>query len=142
MKKLFIFVIALFLFSISSCGVISGYEYIEIHVFNEDNNQFTVQTLESLRCSPAGNVCELGKTDGTVTDKTKAGYIEIIYYIGSARSQKKWDQIYEEQMRNFSFTIKDPYGQCETYHMDFVNDKYTKTASGVKYTVTLKKKTS
>ncbi|MBP3710219.1 MAG: hypothetical protein J6I73_07460 [Treponema sp.] len=142
MKKIIFISLLLVLCNIvfSYGGLLAGYENIQIHVLHEDDMQFTVQELGSLYFSPTGEVCVLGEQSGNSSDKTKEEYVAVNYYIGSARSQAKFDKLYESQMENFSFTISDPSGTYETYNMDMLADKYTKIEYGVKYTVKLKKK--
>ena len=140
MKKLYILFITLFLFVLSSCpGVLAGNEYIEIHIFKEDNTQLTVGELENLNFSPAGKITLLQPNEEYTESKT--AYMFISYYIGSARSEKKYKKIYEERMRFFSFRIEDPYNKYETYDSYLHGDKYTKMEHGVKYSITLKEKT-
>lgn len=142
MKKLYIFFITLFLFILSSCpGVLAGNEYIEIHILKENGNPLTVGELEKLRFYPATDEIRMqGQKSGEAYDSTKPGCVVIYYYIGSARSEKKYKKIYEERMRFFSFRIEDPYNKYETYDSYMHGDKYTKMEYGVKYSITLKEK--
>ncbi|MBQ7612218.1 MAG: hypothetical protein IJU92_04005 [Spirochaetaceae bacterium] len=126
--------------SLFSCGIMAGTAIVEIHVQHENGSVFTVSELESLRFLPPGNVEVQGKADGDEADKNKEGCFVIIYYVGSSRSKKRYDKLYQTKKQNFSFTISCPYGKYEDYHMDF-SDPYEEIGDyHVKYTVTLKEK--
>ena len=125
---------------LTSCGIISGFASVEIHVQHEDGTVFTVSELESLRFFPPGDVEVQGKADGDETDKNKEGCFVIWYYVGSSHSSKRYNKLYQTQKQGFRFSISCPYGKYEDYYMHY-GDPYEEIHDyRIKYTVKLKEK--
>ena len=132
--------VCLLCWSLVSCGIISGFASVEIHVQHEDGSVFTVSELESLRFFPPGDVEVQGKADGDETDKNKEGCFVIWYYVGSSHSSKRYNKLYQTQKQGFRFSISCPYGKYEDYYMHY-GDPYEEIHDyRIKYTVKLKEK--